>query len=61
MHVQVLVHDITRMLVEERIARSLEAYGARRLRTAGCPLERLARWIAARRRRSVLDPASLAR
>jgi hypothetical protein len=57
----VFVHDIARMLVEERIARSLEAYGARRLRPAGCPLERLARRIAARRRRSVLDPAPLAR
>lgn len=51
MHVQVLVHDIARMLVEERIARSLLAHDVRRVRAQrSCPLERFARWIVSRRR-----------
>ena len=45
----------------ERTARSLAASGARRAHAAtGCPLERLVRWIASRRR-AKLNPAALAR
>jgi len=45
----------------ERIARSLAASGARRaLAVTGCPLERLASWIASRRR-AKLNAAALAR
>ena len=59
MHAPIPSHDVAHALVEERLARSLEAYGARRLRSPGCPLERLARRIAARRRLP-LDAAPLA-
>lgn len=45
---------------EERIARSLRAYGAGGPAPRHCPLERLARWIVSRRR-AKLDPALLAR
>jgi hypothetical protein len=43
----------------ERVARSLAADGVPR-QARGCPLERLVRWIAARRRGGV-SPAVLAR
>ena len=46
-----------RALHEDRVARSLAAYGALRPRDRGCPLERLVRWIAARRRAGFDRPA----
>ncbi|MBD0339290.1 MAG: hypothetical protein ICV67_08405 [Thermoleophilia bacterium] len=45
---------------EDRVARSLAAFGALHPRARGCPLERLVKWTATRRRAG-LDPALLAR
>lgn len=61
MYTQPLSDDLVRMLIEERIARSMRAQHAAELRAPRtCPLERLARWIVSRRR-TMLDPALLAR
>ena len=55
-----LDYDYLRGRRAERIARSLAASGARRADATGCPLERLAIWIASRRR-AKLNSAALAR
>jgi hypothetical protein len=52
-------YDDVRARQEERIGRSLAAYGLPR-RVRDCPLERLVKWIAARRR-ATFDSAPLAR